>query len=230
MTDDVASLRQTLNEVLEQQKATGEILRVISQSLTDTQPVFDMIAERAMRLCGALNGGVNIYDGGLVRVAAHVNLDRQFSDVLTRMYPMRPSPATASARAILIRATVHIPDIEEDPEYAITGAARMAGFRSALAVPMLRAGEAIGAIVVYGGEATPFSERQIQLLETFADQAVIAIENVRLFTELAARNRDLDETLAQQTATSEILRVISSSPTDVQPVFEAIVGSAVRLC
>ena len=230
MTDDVASLRQTLNEVLEQQKATGEILRVISQSPTDTQPVFDMIAERAMRLCGALNGGVNIYDGGLVRVAAHVNLSRQFSDVLSRMYPMPPGPATASARAILIRATVHIPDIEEDPEYAITGAARMAGFRSALAVPMLRAGEAIGAIVVYGGEATPFSRRQIQLLETFADQAVIAIENVRLFTELGARNHDLDETLAQQTATSEILRVISSSPTDVQPVFEAIVGSAVRLC
>jgi len=230
MRDDVASLRQTLDEVLDQQKATGEILRLISQSRTDAQPVFDMIAERAMRLCGARHGGVMRYDGELVHVAAHVDVSLQFSDALRRTYPIPPSPGTAAARAILTRRTVHIPDIEKDPEYVFTEAARTAGFRSALAVPMLRDGQAIGAIVVFGGESAPFSERRTQLLQTFADQAVIAIENVRLFTELEARNHDLNEALEQQTATSEILRVISSSPTDVQPVFEAFVASAVRLC
>jgi GAF domain-containing protein/CheY-like chemotaxis protein len=223
MTDDAASLRQTLNEVLEQQKATGEILQVISRSPTDAQPVFDMIAERAMRLCGALLGGVIRYDGELVHLATLVNVSREFSDALLRTYPMRPSPAAASARAVLTRATVHIPDIEKDPEYVFTEEARTAGFRSALAVPMLRDGQALGAIVVFGGAAVPFSERQIQLLQTFADQAVIAVENVRLFTEIK-------DSLEQQTATSEILRVISGSPTDVQPVFEAIVESASRLC
>jgi GAF domain-containing protein/CheY-like chemotaxis protein len=223
MTDDVANLRQALNEVLEQEKATSEILRIISQSRTDAQPVFDMIAERAMRLCGALHGGVNTYDGELVHLAAHVHVSPQFSDALRRLYPMRPSRGTASARAVLTRATVHIPDIEGDPEYVFTEAVRAAGFRSALAVPMLRDGQAIGTIIVFGGEAVPFSERQIQLLRTFADQAVIAIENVRLFTEI-------NDGLEQQTATSEILRVISGSPTDVRPVFEAIVENASRLC
>jgi PAS domain S-box-containing protein len=219
-----------LTEALAQQAATAEILRVIRHSPTDAQPVFDMIAERAMRLCGALHGGVLRFDGKLIHVAAHVAVSPAFSDALRRTYPMPPGRSTVAARAILTRATVHIPDIERDPEYEFGEAARAAGFRSALAAPMLRDGEAIGAIVVFGGEAAPFSERQIELLQTFADQAVIAIENVRLFTALEDRNTQLGEALEQQTATAEILRAISSSPTDIRPVLETVVHAAARFC
>ena len=229
MRDDVAHLRQVLSEVLEQQKATGEILRVISQSPTDAQPVFDMIAEHAMRLCGALHGGVMRYDGELVHVAAHVYVSPHFAEALHRTYPIPPGPGTAAARAILTQATVNIPDVSQDPEYGFTDTARTAGFRSALAVPMLRNGKAMGAIVVFGGESTPFSERQVQLLQTFADQAVIAIENVRLFKELESRNRDVTDARDRQTAAAEILRAISQAQGDVQPVFEIIADSVMRL-
>jgi GAF domain-containing protein len=177
---------ERLAEALEQQAATSEILRLIRRSPTDAQPVFDMIAARAMRLCGALHGGVMRFDGELVHVAAHVAVTPDFSEALRRAYPTRPTRGMAGARAILTRATVLIPDVEKDPDYAFTETARTAGFRSALAVPMLCDGEAIGAIVVFRGEATPFSERHVELLQAFADQAVIAIENVRLFTALPA--------------------------------------------
>jgi GAF domain-containing protein/CheY-like chemotaxis protein/anti-sigma regulatory factor (Ser/Thr protein kinase) len=229
MRDDVAHLRQVLSEVLEQQKATGEILRVISQSPTDAQPVFDMIAERAMRLCGALHGSVMRYDGELVHVAAHVHVSPHFAEALHRTYPIPPGPGTAAARAILTQATVNIPDVSQDPEYGFTDTARTAGFRSALAVPMLRNGKAMGAIVVFGGESAPFSERQVQLLQTFADQAVIAIENVRLFKELESRNRDVTDARDRQTAAAEILLAISQAQADVQPVFEIIADSVMRL-
>jgi len=229
MRDDVAHLRQVLSEVLEQQKATGEILRVISQSPTDAQPVFDMIAEHAMRLCGALHGGVMRYDGELVHVAAHVHVSPHFAEALHRTYPIPPGPGTAAARAILTQATVNIPDVSQDPEYGFTDTARTAGFRSALAVPMLRNGKAMGAIVVFSGESTPFSERQVQLLQTFADQAVIAVENVRLFKELESRNRDVTDARDRQTAAAEILRAISQAQADVQPVFEIIADSVMRL-
>jgi PAS domain S-box-containing protein len=219
-----------LTELLEQQAATREILRVIRQSPNDAQPVFDMIAERAMRLCGAVHGGVFTFDGTLVHVAAQVYVSPEFLEAVRRTYPRPPGRGTASARAILTRATVHIPDLEADPEYEFTDTAKTAGFRSALSVPMLRDGTAIGAITVFGGEAASFSEAHLRLLQTFADQAVIAIENVRLFTELATRNTQLSESLEQQTATAEILRAISSSPTDLRPVLETVVRAAARFC
>jgi PAS domain S-box-containing protein len=223
-------LEQRLAEADARQAATGEILRVIGASPHDLQPVFDMIAERAMRLCGGVHAGVMTFDGTLIHLVSHVYVSPEFAEALRSTYPMPPGRSTAGARAVLTRAIAHIPDIEKDPEYRFGPAARAAGFRNALAVPMLRQGQVLGVIVVLGARAAPFSERQIELLQTFADQAVIAVQNARLLGELQARNADLIESLEQQTATSEILRVISSSPTDLQPVFDIIAESAVRLC
>ena len=219
-----------LAEVLEQQAATSEILRLIRSSPRDPQPVFDMIAVRAMRLCRGLHAGVNRFDGQLIHVAAHVATSSALLEALERTYPMRPGHGTASARAILTRAPVVIPDVEHDAEYEFADAAKAAGYRSALAVPMLRDDVAIGAILVFRGEAGAFLERDVRLLQAFADQAVIAIENVRVFTELETRNRQLSESLEQQTATAEILRAISSSPTDLRPVLETVVRAAARFC
>jgi GAF domain-containing protein len=221
-----------LTEALEQQTATSDILRVISRSPTDVQPVFDAIANAARELCRATSANVFTYDGELVRVAAMVNLNPAYVESMHVVYPRRPGRETAVARAIMTRSIVMIPDVLEDPDYVTTlGAhATAGGFRSVLAVPLMREGQAIGGIAV--GRAAPgrFPETQVALLKTFADQAVIAIENVRLFNELETRNRDLTEALEQQTATSDILRVISQSQTNVQPVFDTIAGAAQKLC
>jgi GAF domain-containing protein len=219
-----------LTETLEQQTATSEILRVISSSPTDVQPVFETIAANALRLCDAQFSAIFRYDGELIHIGAFQNLDPEGATAFRTAYPCRPSRGGTTQRAILTGRIVHMPDISKDPEYVYQDVARAADYRSVLSVPMLRDGQPIGTITVYRNVARPFPDAQIDLLKTFADQAVIAIENVRLFTELGVRNRDLTTALDQRTATAEILRVISSSPTDVQPVFDAIVRSAVRLC
>jgi two-component system, NtrC family, sensor kinase len=216
-------LEKRLAESAARETATSELLRVISSSPTDLQPVFDAIAERAMQLCRASSSGVLRFDGELVHIVALAIVDPEGAAALRSAFPMRPSPLSASTRAILTRGTVHIPDVLDDPEYGIATQAQAGGFRSVLSVPMLRQGNAIGGVTVGRPQPGPFSDGQIALLKTFADQAVIAIENVRLFNETK-------EALEQQTATSRILRVISSSPTDEQPVFEAIVESARQLC
>jgi GAF domain-containing protein len=218
-----------LTEALEQQTATSEILRVISSSPTDLQPVFDIIAESAAKLCSAEVSVVTRFDGEWVDLKAVYGSSSAGTDALRRAFPMRPTGVAAAVRAVRDRAIAHIPDVLDDAEYGIQEAAVAGGFRAALAVPMLREGRAIGSIGIGRSEAGEFSERQIKLLRTFADQALIAIENVRLFKALEARNTDLTEALEQQTATADILRVIGSSPTDVQPVFDAIVTSAARL-
>jgi signal transduction histidine kinase len=221
-----------LTESLEQQTATSEILRVISSSPTDVQPVFDMMVRSAAQLCDASFCVAYRFDGELIHPTAHHNMTPEALDLLQRMWPAPPSRDTVTARSILERSIVHVSDVGEE---GVSGASiafgrMLGGYRTMLAVPMFREGVAIGTISLARRERRPFSEKQIALLQTFADQAVIAIENVRLFKELRARNADLSEALEQQTATAEVLRVISSSPTNVQPVFEAIAANGVRLC
>jgi len=220
--DNVRLFNET-KEALERQTAMSEILRVISGSPTDVRPVFDTIAAAALRLCDASSALVFTFDGELIHLAASANLNADSANAWRRSFPRPPSRDTAAARAVLTGEVVMIPDVLEDPEYAIGPTAVATGFRSALAIPLIRDGKPIGVIGVGRPEPGPFRDHQMTLLQTFADQAVIAIENVRLFNETR-------EALEQQTAVAEILRVISSSPTDVQPVLDAIAERAATLC
>src|SRR5262249_19773492 len=222
-----------VTESLEQQTATSEILRVISTSPTDLQPVFETIVESVVELCDGVSATVYQFDGNLIHLTAHHHsVSSAAREAFERVYPLPPSRSSVVAQAILDRAVIHVRDFEGDAGIPVASRemARAVGHRSLVVVPMLRGDGPIGAISVgrRGPDAAPrpFSDSEISLLRTFADQAVIAIENVRLFTELQEKNRALtqahdqvSEALGQQTATSEILRVISSSPTDVQPVF-----------
>src|SRR5262249_47820603 len=236
---EIACLTHERDEAREQQKATAEILRAIRTSPADVQPVFEMIVQNAVSLCGSLYANVFHFDGELLHfVAFHIvhpspaprwKSRRHYMDLLKAKFPMRPDSSQVAGRVLLTKSVVRLEDALTDPDYD-QRLARAIGSRRLLGVPILRAGDPLGVIVAGWAEAGPVPKVQEELLKTFADQAVIAIENVRLFESEQARTRELSESLEQQTATSKVLEVISSSSGDLKSVFEAILENAVRLC
>jgi two-component system, NtrC family, sensor kinase len=216
-------LRTTdLSESLEQQQATSKVLEVISRSAFDLQAVFETVAESSVRLCGADRAFIYRFDGELLRMAVAFNAPQALKDFLTQN-PMRPGRYSGAARAALERRTTHIPDVLADPEYSY-GSKDVEALRTVLSVPILKGNDLLGVVGIYTlEEVRPFTEKQIALVETFADQAAIAIDNVRLLDELR-------QSLQQQTATADVLKVISRSTFDLQSVLQTLIASAAKLC
>ena len=221
-TTDLGQRTEELTESLEQQTATSEVLQVISRSTFDLQTVLDTLTESAVRLCSADNGVIFQRDGDLYRLSANFGFSTEAMKY-AHEHPLRPSRTSLTGRVALDGRVHHIPDVLADPEYRLTEYQQVFGYRTNLGVPLLRAGSTIGIFSLTRKEVNPFTDKQIELVKTFADQAVIAIENARLLSELR-------ESLQEQTATSEVLQVISGSPADLQPVFATMLEKAVRIC
>ena len=228
---EVARLTRELNELLERQAATADVLNVISRSTFDLAKVLNTLLELAARLCEADKGGILRPTGkdASYYVAASYRHTLEYAEYQKNL-TFTPGRSGVVGRVLLEGKSVQIPDVLADPEYTLREIARLSDFRTALGVPLLREGFTIGLFVLHRAAVRPFTDKQIKLVETFADQAVIAIENVRLFEAEQQRTRELTESLEQQTATSEVLKVIWSSPGELKPVFHTLLESATRIC
>jgi len=225
---EVQAKTSDLEESLEQQTATAEVLRVISRSAFDVQTVLATLTDSAARLCDADSSHIYLVEGDVAKLAVCSGFSKEYEELLRRN-PLKPDRGTLVGRTLQEGVVVHLPDAVADKEYRWREAQKLGRFRTMLGIPMLRNGVTVGVMAVTRSQVRPFTDKQIELVQTFADQAVIAIENSRLLNELRKRTDDLSESLQHQTATSQILGVISSSKADIQPVFDAIVGSAARL-
>src|SRR6516162_3172340 len=225
------ALTRERDEALQQQRATADVLKVISRSTFDLQVVLETLVESAAKLCDADKGAIyrpTEKDGRYYVVASyrHTPEYTEFQKNLT----LAPGRSSLVGRVLLEGKSVQIPDVLADPEFTLRELARVGDFRSVLGVPLLREGLPIGVFILRRTVVQPFTEKQIELVETFADQAVMAIENTRLFEAEQQRTRELTKSLEQQTATSEVLQVISSSPSELEPVFDSMLANAMRLC
>jgi GAF domain-containing protein len=224
-----ARLLGELRESLTQQTATADVLKVISRSAFDLQTVLNTLTESAARLCAADRGVIFRRDGDMHRLAANYGFSQE-AERWAAEHPLPIDRRSVSGRVALDVTSIHIPDVLADPEFQNSGYQGAFGYRTALGIPLQRGGESLGVFVLTRDVVDPFTQKQIDLVTTFADQAVIAIENARLFEAEQQRTRELTESLEQQTATAEVLRVISSSPGDLEPVFQTMLENAVRIC
>src|SRR5215468_2123785 len=225
----VTVLAHELSEALEQQTATSEVLKVVSQSGAELAPVLDKLVATAARICLADSGFIFRLQDGLCRMVASFGVPQEYKDFQVRN-PIVPDRGTLAGRTVLTRNTVHIEDASADSEYTRIEAIRLGHQRTMLGVPLVGESALIGVLTLARSWVEPFTDKQIALVQNFASQAVIAIENARLLRELRERTTELTESLEQQTATSEVLQVISSSPGELEPVFQAMLANATRLC